>query len=253
MPTPERFGRHHRRSPSAGHPDRRASAQPDILARLEQAIGAIQDSDGFRRYLDMQARFHKYSFNNFVLILSQRSDATLVAGYNTWLKLHRYVRRGEQGIRIVVPMRRKLNEEDTPEESRLFFGTGVVFDIKQTDGEPLPEVNVPVLAGESGGGLMDAMLALAGREGVQVRLNRGELPRTAMGAYSPQEKTVRLAAAPMRQMTKTLAHELAHHYAGIDASTEANETIAEATAYVVCAHFGLDTGERSFPYIAVWA
>src|SRR5690349_10402813 len=74
------------------------SAQPDVFARLEQAVGAIQDSDTFRAYLDVQARFHRYSFGNVALILAQRPDATMVAGFNAWLKMKRFVRRGETGI-----------------------------------------------------------------------------------------------------------------------------------------------------------
>jgi antirestriction protein ArdC len=168
------------------------------------------------------------------------------------------VHRGERGIRIIVPMRRKANEQDTTEESRLFFGTGTVFDVAQTEGEPLPEVMVPTLEGESGGGLMDALLELAGREGVAVQLDRGELPSAAMGAYWADGKHIRFRAAPMRQMVKTLAHELGHHVHltrfGEEPRVEAErETVAESVAYVVCGKYGIDTGERSFKYIATWA
>src|SRR5215217_678085 len=90
---------------------------PDILARLEQAVGIIQDSDTFRAYLDVQSRFHRYSPNNVVLILTQRPDATMVAGYNAWLKMHRYVRRGEKGIRIIVPIRRKKALEEDGDDA----------------------------------------------------------------------------------------------------------------------------------------
>src|SRR5438105_13979382 len=104
---------------SGAEPTRR---QPDILARLEQAVGAIQDSDSFRAYLDVQARFHHYSWGNVALILAQRPDATQVAGYNAWLKMHRYVKRGEHGIKIIVPMTKKYKREDGEDESKLFFG-----------------------------------------------------------------------------------------------------------------------------------
>src|SRR3990170_6002844 len=115
----------HQLSPdqSSGFPSRKA----EVLARLEQAVGQIQDSETFRRYLDVQARFHRYSWGNVALILAQRPDATQVAGYNTWLKLHRYVRRGEKAIKIIVPMHRKNKREDKEAEEeevdRLFFGT----------------------------------------------------------------------------------------------------------------------------------
>src|SRR5437773_4549799 len=84
------------------------SGQPNTvresLARLEEAVTGIQDSDGFRRYLDAQARFHSYSWGNVLLILAQRPDATRVAGYRTWQALGRQVRRGEKGVRILVPL-----------------------------------------------------------------------------------------------------------------------------------------------------
>src|SRR5690242_12502742 len=103
MPNPERRGRYHRpnRSPDA---DQGCASEPDVFARLEQAVGAIHDSETFRRYLDVQSRFHTYSWGNVALILSQRPDATQVAGYATWRSLNRQVRRGEKGIRIIVPM-----------------------------------------------------------------------------------------------------------------------------------------------------
>src|SRR5438045_3021631 len=85
---------------------------PDILARLEKAVGQIQDSDNFRTYLDIQSRFHRYSPNNALLILLQRPDATQVAGYSAWLRMHRYVKRGEKAIKIIVPMTKKVQNED---------------------------------------------------------------------------------------------------------------------------------------------
>src|SRR5215207_10463900 len=122
---------------SSGDPSSRHS---DVLARLEQAVGQIQDSESFRRYLDVQARFHHYSWGNVSLILAQHPTATQVAGYNAWLKMHRYVKRGEKGIKIIVPMTKKVKTENDEEDSKLFFGVGNVFDVSQTDGEPLPKV-----------------------------------------------------------------------------------------------------------------
>jgi hypothetical protein len=101
-------------------------------------------------HLDVQARFHRYSWSNVALILAQRPDAIQVAGYSAWLRMHRSVRRGEQAIKIIVPMRKKIESEDGHDETKVFFGTGNVFDISQTDGEPLPEVEVPVLSWGAG-------------------------------------------------------------------------------------------------------
>jgi antirestriction protein ArdC len=257
----EREGRRHHRRTTAG--DRDAAApdrQRELLDRLEAAVGAIQDSDSFRRYLDAQARFHAYSFGNVALILAQRPDATQVAGYRTWQSLGRQVRRGEVGIRIIVPMPYKAQPEDDQDEQqpavRLRFGIGTVFAIEQTDGDPLPEVAVPVLEEDAGAELYDALGELAQAEGLTIE-RRAQLSSAAMmGFYEPQRKRIVVREARQLQMTKTLAHELAHHFTGMhetySAKREEHETIAESVAYVVLAHHGLDSGTRSFPYIATW-
>jgi hypothetical protein len=232
--------------------------QPDVLARLEQAVGQIQDSETFRRYLDIQARFHHYSPNNAALILAQRPEATRVAGYNDWLRMHRYVRRGEKAIKIIVPMfKTTVDEESGEERRRVFFGVGNVFDLGQTDGEPLPEIDVPVLQGEAGEHLYTGLLRVADREGLRVERAPG-LAGEMMGFYERGARRIVLRLAAQLQMTKTLAHELAHHFSG-HGSPEDNspraeqETVAESVSYVALAHYGLDSGERSFPYIATWS
>ena len=92
-------------------------------------------------------------------------------------------------------------------------------------------------------------------EGVFVRWTTDELPEDTMGMYLPGKKEIVVRQAAPLQMTKTLAHELAHHFAFSDVphTRGEHESIAEATAYVVCSHFGLDTGVRSFPYVALWS
>lgn len=242
--------------PSPGDPSRRL---PDVLARLEQAVGEIQDEDTFRAHLDVQARFHRYSWSNVALILAQCPGATQVAGYNAWLRMHRYVLRGEKAIKIIVPMRKKVESSDGEEESKLFFGVGNVFDVSQTDGEPLPQVNVPVLQGEEGRELYDRLEGLAARE--RLRVLRGEpttMRESLMGYYDPAERLIMVKQAPQLQMTKTLAHELGHYFAGhgsteFASARDEQETVAESVAYVTLSRFGLDSGVRSFPYVALWA
>lgn len=228
--------------------------QAEILQRLESAVGAIQDSQSFRKWLDVSSRFHTYSLGNQLLITAQRPDATRVAGFQAWLKLGRHVRKGEKGIKIIVPRTGKIQSEDGSEERLLTgFGVGHVFDIRQTEGDPLPEFSVPTLEGEDGHELWEGLHGFALSEGISVRLVApDELPRHAMGYYSPDTMEIVVGAYGQRQRTKTLAHELGHHVAHVDDRAE-NECIAEGIAYVVCAHFGLDTGERSFPYVATWA
>jgi len=250
--------------PGGGAESSREASIQESLTRLEHAVGAIQDSETFRAYLDAQARFHSYSFGNALLIVSQKPDATRVAGYQTWKSLGRQVRRGEKGIRIIVPMRGRTavapaeseasaNEEAKTERTIVRFGTGSVFDISQTDGEPLPTVDVPVLEGEEGMALYDRLAEIATAEELTlVRTN--QLPReSVMGYYEPGERRIVVREASPRQMVKTLAHELAHHFGAGTESTLEEETMAESCVYVVCAHFGLDTGERSFPYVATWS
>ena len=229
-------------------------ARIDILQRFEDAVGAIQDSESFRRWLDVSSRFHQYSLGNQLLIALARPDASYVAGYNAWLKLGRHVRRGEKGIAIMVPHRRKVTNDDGEGEQRVTgFGTGYVFALEQTDGEPLPMVAVPTLEGDAGADLWDGLIRFAEREGVQVtRTPSDQLPPETMGYYLPGKKHIVVVEYSQRQRTKTLAHKLMHHIALVDDRAE-NECIAEAGAYVVCAHFGIDTGERSFPYVAAWA
>lgn len=230
-------------------------SQQDILRQFEEAVAEIQDSDSFRRWLDVSSRFHSYSLGNQLLIAAQRRDATYVTGFNGWLKLGRHVRKGEKGIKIMVPLVGRKQPDDVEQEPRkvVRFGTAYVFDVSQTDGEPLPEFDVPTLEGDAGGELWDGLMGFAGREGVLVQVvDPAILPPEAMGFYDPNLKRIVVGAFSQRQRTKTLAHELGHHVARVDDRAE-NECMAEGIAYVVCAHFGIDTGERSFPYVASWA
>jgi N-terminal domain of anti-restriction factor ArdC len=228
--------------------------QPEILQRFESAVAAIHDSESFRRWLDVSSRFHTYSLGNQLLIAMQRPDATRVAGFHAWRKLGRHVRKGEKGIAIMVPHVRTSTDDDGTEARRVSsFGTGYVFDVSQTEGEPLPEFEVPVLEGDDGGQLWDGLRGFAATQGVAITVVPPSLlPEAAMGHYTPATQHIVVAEHSQRQMTKTLAHELGHHIALVDDRAE-NECIAEGIAYVVCAHFGLDTGERSFPYVAGWA
>lgn len=273
--------------PSTHAPIDRSGRLLAALERLETAVNAIHDSASFRAYLDVQARFHQYSSNNALLILAQRPDATRVAGYQTWKSLGRQVRHGERGITIIVPMRvrdrsqtdggmpipeppssssQALATEPTgthstdspaseviPADRRLRFGVGTVFDLTQTDGRPLPSIEVPLLTAESGQALYRRLEQFSQQEGLTIQRGSARLGPTTMGFYSPAERLIVLREAAQLQMTKTLAHELAHHVAGHAMSGPAVETEAEGIAYVVLAHAGLDSGARSFPYIATWA
>jgi antirestriction protein ArdC len=271
MPLEEHLS-HHR------DPKQRTDRVAEALGRLDQAVSAIHSSDAFRAYLDVQARFHHYSYGNVLLILAQRPDVTRIAGYRAWQSLGRQVRRGERGIKILVPMKVResgdqapTNAGDTAEPAampkdpgpgadpaglrrRLLFGIGTVFDVSQTDGEPLPAIDVPVLDGADGADLYGRLEAVAHEDGLSVERGGPRLthPET-MGFYSPTERLIVVREAAQFQMTKTLAHELAHHHGDHRLSDAQSETIAESVAYVILAYHGVDSGARSFPYVATWS
>lgn len=239
-----------------------AERQHDILQRLEQSVEAIQDSDTFRHYLDFQSRFHRYSFSNTLLILAQRPDATQVAGFRSWQRMNRFVKKGEKAIKIFVPMTKKQVDAETgEEEKKLFFGIGNVFDVSQTNGEELPRVEVPVLEGNEGLELYNRTKELLEADGLTVEwmpLEEAQRHPNLMGYLRPDEKLVRVRGdVSQRQQTKTILHEAAHYVGGHGScsgiSRDEAETEAESVAYVVAARFGIDTGERSFPYVATWS
>ena len=238
----------------------------DAAQRLEQGVDALLESDNFARYLRAMARFHNYSWGNVLLIVSQRPDASRVAGYRTWQALDRQVKRGERGITILVPRVRRI--ADAPEDDQatndraegavVSFGTGYVFDIAQTEGAELPTppvVEALATATDRGAALYDALVRWLERQGVAVQVSDdlGE----ANGAYAPRRKVVlvnrRLIGAD--QAAKTLAHEAAHYAASHtpDMPPADVESVAEGSAYVIAAHFGLDSQGYSFGYIAQWA
>jgi hypothetical protein len=225
---------------------------------LDQKVGEIQDSDTFRAYLTAQAKFHSYSFNNVLLIVAQKPDASRVAGYRAWQSMDRFVKQGEKSIGILAPLKRKITDEKTGEESYGVYGFRrvSVFDISQTDGKPLPEVPVPVLDSDAGIELYSRLEGVATDEGLKV--DRGAehfayRPNT-MGFYDRDRRLIAVRAdVSQLQQTKTIAHEVGHHFAQHQVSGAESETEAEGVAFVVLAHYGLDSGERSFPYVATWA
>jgi antirestriction protein ArdC len=228
-----------------------------LLASLEDAVRAVQDSESFKAYLRMTARFHRYSFGNVLLIASQRPDATHVAGYKTWNALGRYVRRGEKGIAIVVPYRSIRDDDSGEAVERVWFGTGYVFDISQTEGDELPSVECPLLEGDGAADAYEALAGVSHREGFTI--DRSERSgEEAAGFWQPATRTIWIAPGlSMDQATKTLAHELAHAFdpesADYSACRGEREAVAESVAFVVCERFGLDTSKRSVPYIAGWS
>ena len=236
----------------------------ELHQQLEAGFEALTTGEDWRRMLALASRFHRYSLNNVMLILLQRPDATQVAGYKTWLSLGRQVRKGERSIRIFAPVVRRVaeDEEDTTgasgDRSVVGFKAVPVFDVAQTDGDPLPEVERPtLLAGEAPEGLWHALAAQVADRGFTV-VRRDCAPANGTTEWGSRVVTVR-PDVDDAQAVKTLAHELAHvmlhepsalpreHHRG------RREVEAESVAYIVCRHYGLPTDDYSLPYVAGWS
>ncbi len=231
----------------------RIDASIDTLAK---AVDDVRASETFRQFLAVQARFHKYSWHNSLLICMQRPQATRVAGYRTWQSLKRQVRKGERGIMIFAPCpyKREVKRDDgnTEEREGIFFRAVHVFDIDQTDGPDLPTVDVPTVQAASDD-LLAKLASVADSRGIAVSFQ--PLSGVTFGV-SKQGKVDIDNTHPTGQQAKTLAHELAHetmHWEDRGPLTRSiAELEAESVAYVVCLHFGLDVEVRASRYIALW-
>jgi len=230
---------------------------------LDQLAAALEagHSDRLRAYLGTMARFHRYSFGNILLIAIQKPDASRVAGYQAWRKLGRFVRKGEKGIVIIAPIVRRNHEEDrrevdsTAADSHDRFVAGFkaayVFDVSQTDGEPLPEL--AEVTGDPAG-KTDKLRGLAGELGIAVEYE--DDLGGADGVSSGGRIALRRGQTPAEEFS-TLAHELAHEmlHRGQDRSTTTRtirETEAEAVAFVVCQAAGLRTNGAAADYIQLY-
>lgn len=229
----------------------------DTLEKLEQGVESIKDTESFRAFLDFQAKFYRYSPRNTLLIMLQRPDATIVASYGRWQELKRQVMKGERGIRIIAPLIKKVVDEETKEEEKKLVGYKVVstFDISQTQGEPVPDLEVPVLDGEGGRELYLRLLSVASKEGLVVK--RGgpffDARPNAYGYLERSSKTIAIRdGVSSLQEANTMTHEILHYLGNHDMSDARTETIAQGGAYVVLKHFGLETSDRTFPYLASW-
>ena len=262
--------------------DKRADQLKEITERLEQGVKDIFTSEMYTKYLLTMSKFHNYSFNNTLLIAMQRPDATLVAGYNAWKnKFNRYVKKGEKGIQIIAPVPVKereerekidkdtgltvLNENGEPEievVERVIprFRVTTVFDYAQTDGEPLPTLEVNELTAH----VKDYTLLKEAIEQVSpVPIRFGEIEGGAKGYYSHMDKEICVRADMGESQTiKTMIHEVAHamlhdsdqmKQRGEEKDQLTKETEAESIAFTVCSALGIDTSDYSFPYVASWA
>jgi antirestriction protein ArdC len=226
---------------------------PELIAKLAEGIGNLTSSEEWQHYLDFQGRFHRYSFNNVLLIATQRHEATRVAGFNAWRKMNRFVRKGEKAIFILAPMVYK-KDDATDGDERIIRGFKFVpvFDIAQTDGEELPTV-CNRLDGEDPDGHYATLLSVA--QGIGFTVIDHEFEGGTNGDCNHSEHRIRVESRNTpAQRVKTLAHELAHAllHEKFDSRPLA-ELEAESTAYVVCQVLGIDSSDYSLGYAATWA
>ncbi len=263
----------------------------EITESIETGIKEIFESDKYKSYLQTMSRFHKYSFNNTMLISMQKPDATLVAGFNKWRDaFSRFVKKGEKGIKIIAPTPYKIKEEreklDPQTKAPLLdvngkvqteevevqipmFRVVSVFDVSQTEGEPLP-----TLASDLTGNVkqFDVFMEAIKRT-APVPIEIMPLPKDTDGYYHTEEKRIAIREGMSEVQTISAAiHEVAHsllHNREMEKELQAqqNETAkpnkpknrnteeveAESISFAVCSYYGIQTAENSLGYIASWS
>lgn len=256
----------------------------EITERLEQGVKDLFSSEKYMEYLRVMSQFHNYSFSNTLLIAMQKPDATLVAGYGAWQKkFERNVMKGEKAIKIFAPAPRKVemerdmidpdtklpvvdeNGEVQKEKVTVqqpYFKITSVFDVSQTDGKPLPELDtVHDLTADVEG---YAILFEALKRTSKVPMDFEPIEGDSHGFYHQTEKRIAIAEGMSEaQNVKTGIHEIAHSRLhdrdmidaenGIMVDRRTREVQAESVAYTVCQHYGIETSEYSFGYIAGWS
>lgn len=250
----------------------------EITEKLERGVYELFESGKYKAYLSSMSKFHNYSLNNTILISMQKPDATLVAGYQAWKKNHgRQVKRGEKGIKIIAPAPYKVKAErdvidpntqkavldadgkpkkETVEIERPSFRVATVFDVSQTEGKEIPTLGVEELTG-SVDGYGKFLTALEQTSPVPVSFE--DITGGAKGYFHTAENRIAIQEGMSEiQTVKTLIHEMAHAtlHAGKDREkfdTRTKEVQAESVAYTVCQHYGIETSDYSFGYIAGWS
>lgn len=253
----------------------------EITDKLEQGIKDLFESKKYENYLKVMSKFHNYSFNNSLLIAMQKPDATMVAGYTSWNKnFKRNVNKGEKGIKILAPSPYKVNKDvekidpvtqkpvigknGEPVKERVqvtvpAYKVTTVFDISQTSGEELPEI-VTQLSGDvkEYEKFLEAI-----KQTSPVPIEFKEITNGSNGYYHLEDKSIAIREGMSQMQTiKTAIHEVSHAMLhdrdnGLEKDTlpdrKTKEVEAESIAYTVCQHYGIDTSDYSFGYVAGWS
>ena len=259
--------------------DKRADELHQITDKLEKGVKDVFQSDKYKQFLNVMAKFPRYSVNNTMLIMMQRPDAQLCQSFTGWKQMGRYVKKGEKGISILAPAPYKIEREQTKldEKGRPVFdadGEPVkekvevtirafkvvkTFDLSQTDGKELPTIGPSELVGNIEG-YPKLLQALQGISPVPVSFEL--IDGDAKGFYHLEDKKIVVQDGMSEVQTiKTLLHEMAHQKLhdkdnvpeAKDISRNGKEVEAESVAYVVCQHYGINTSDYSFSYVAGWS
>ena len=256
----------------------------EITDRLEQGIAELFDSERYKEYLKVMSKFHNYSFRNTVLIAMQKPDASLVAGFSAWKNnFERNVMKGQKGIKIIAPSPYKIKQEMQkidPHTQKPIIGKDgkpvteekevtipaykvvSVFDVSQTEGKELPDIAVDELTGDVDR-YKDFFAALEKTSPVPIAFENIE--GGSHGYYHLEDKRIAINEGMSELQTlKTAIHEIAHaklHDIDLNAPKDeqprvdrrTREVEAESVAYSVCQHYGLDTSDYSFGYVAGWS
>ena len=256
----------------------------EITDRLEQGIAELFDSERYREYLKVMSKFHNYSFNNTLLIAMQKPDASLVAGFSAWKNnFGRNVMKGQKGIKIIAPSPFKIRQEVEkidPHTQKPIIGKDgkpvteekevkipaykvvSVFDVSQTEGKELPDIAVDELTGDVDR-YKDFFAALEKTSPVPIAFEN--IGGGSHGYYHLEDKRIAINEGMSELQTlKTAIHEIAHaklHDIDLNAPKDeqprvdrrTREVEAESVAYTVCQHYGLDTSDYSFGYVAGWS
>ena len=254
----------------------------ELTDKLERGLTELFNSDSYKNYLSTMSKFHNYSFNNTLLIAMQKPEASLVAGYKAWQKnFDRHVNKGEKAIRILAPAPYKIKEErdqvdpvtqeimldrdGNPQKEEVeitipAFRAVSVFDVSQTDGKPIPELEAKELLSDVEG-YQDMIHVVEAVSPVPIEME--EIAGESKGYFDREARRIAVQENMSESQTlKTMIHEVAHsmlHNKEVEQDEQVRkdrntkEVEAESIAYTVCQHFGVDTSEYSFGYIAGWS